>query len=89
MEIYSHQTRGIEETITRTFVKTFSYRLLIVILDFIAVYLFTGKLTIAAGFTIVSNIYTTLCYFAHERIWDRIKWERVVYKKDDGKPVTH
>jgi uncharacterized membrane protein len=82
MEILSHKTHNTEETLTRTMVKTISYRLLIVILDFTALYLFTGKLTLAIGFTIVSNIYTTIGYFAHERIWDKIKWGRVIYKKD-------
>lgn len=70
-----------EETVQRTLVKTISYRLVIVILDFVALYLFTGKLMVAAGFTIVSNIYTTIGYFAHERIWDKIKWGKIIYKK--------
>ena len=40
----------------------------------IAVYLFTHKVDVALGFMIVSNIYTTVGYFVHERIWARIKW---------------
>lgn len=34
----------------------------------------TGTVKVAIGFMIASNIYTTLAYFAHERIWARIKW---------------
>jgi uncharacterized membrane protein len=70
-----------EKTVKRSIVKTITYRLIVVILDFIAVYLFTGKLETALGFTIVSNIYTTIVYFFHERIWDKIKWGKKEYSK--------
>jgi len=43
------------------------------------IYLFTGKAKIALGFMVVSNVYTTVEYFAHERIWDRIKWGKAIY----------
>ena len=63
-----------KETLGRSVLKTVSYRLVILILDFASIYLFTGKIKVAVGFMIVSNVYTTLCYFLHERIWNRIKW---------------
>jgi adenylylsulfate kinase len=63
-----------EATFRRSIVKTISYRVIVVILDFVAIYLFTGKISVALGFTIVSNIYTTIVYFLHERIWGKIKW---------------
>ena len=66
-----------EETVRRTIVKTTTYRTIIIILDFVAVYLFTGQLKIAVGYTIVSNIYTTLAYFLHERIWTGIQWGKI------------
>ncbi len=69
-----------KETLGRSVLKTVSYRLVILILDFIAIYLFTGKIKVAVGFMIVSNVYTTLCYFLHERIWNRIKWGKAAYK---------
>jgi len=72
------------ETLHRSIVKTVSYRAVILILDFAAIYLFTGKIKIALGFMIVSNIYTTLGYFIHERIWDKIMWGKIIYKKVDG-----
>ena len=62
------------ETLRRSVVKTISYRAAILILDFTSVYIFTGKIKIAVGFMVVSNIYTTIGYFIHERIWDKIKW---------------
>lgn len=72
-----------EETIRRSIVKTVSYRLVILILDFISIYLFTGQIKIAIGFMVVSNIYTTLAYFFHERIWDKIKWDKINLKSGD------
>ena len=58
----------------RSLVKAVTYRSIIVCLDFLVIYLLTGKVATAAGFMIVSNIYTTIAYFLHERAWDGIKW---------------
>lgn len=43
-------------------------------LDFGTIYLFTGALSVAVGFMVASNVYTTIAYFAHERLWSRVKW---------------
>jgi len=75
------ETHHAEETLKRSIVKTISYRVVILILDFTSIYLFTGKIKIALGFMLISNIYTTLGYFFHERIWDRIKWGKIIYQK--------
>ncbi len=58
----------------RSVVKAVTYRAVIVCLDFLVIYLLTGKIKMAAGFMIVSNVYTTVAYFVHERVWARIKW---------------
>jgi uncharacterized membrane protein len=58
----------------RSVLKALSYRGIIVCLDFAAIYLFTGKLETAVGFMVVSNLYTTIVYFLHERLWARIQW---------------
>ena len=76
-------THHAEETLRRTVVKTISYRVSILILDFTSIYLFTGKIKIALGFMIVSNVYTTIGYFFHERICNRIKWGKIIYKKGE------
>lgn len=81
----SHHTHHSEETLRRSVMKTISYRVVILILDFVAIYFFTGQIKIAVGFMIVSNIYTTLGYFFHERIWDKIKWGKLIYKKNGEK----
>jgi uncharacterized membrane protein len=58
----------------RSIVKALTYRVIILCLDFIVVYVLTRKAEIAAGFMIVSNVYTTVGYFLHERVWAGIKW---------------
>jgi uncharacterized membrane protein len=58
----------------RSVAKAITYRTLVMIADFVAIYLMTGALKVAVGFTIISNIYTTVIYFLHERAWARSKW---------------
>ncbi len=58
----------------RSVVKALTYRGIIICLDFLVIYVLTGKATVAAGFMIVSNVYTTIGYFLHERLWARIQW---------------
>ena len=62
------------ERTKRSIVKALTYRVLIVCLDFLFVYIFTHKVEVALGFMLVSNVYTTVGYFVHERIWARIQW---------------
>lgn len=58
----------------RSLVKAITYRLLIMCLDFATIYFLTGALRVAAGFMIISNIYTSVAYLLHERVWARLKW---------------
>lgn len=58
----------------RSVVKAITYRVIIVCCDFLVIYLLTGKVVTAAAFMIFSNIYTTIGYFLHERVWAGIKW---------------
>ena len=58
----------------RSVVKAITYRILIMCLDFATIYTFTGALRVAVGFMIASNIYTTLGYLIHERVWAQIGW---------------
>lgn len=62
------------DLVRRSVVKAMTYRILIMILDFATIYFFTRTVKIALGFVIVSNLYTTIAYFGHERLWTRIKW---------------
>ena len=59
---------------SRSIVKSITYRLMIVVLDVTVIYLLTRNLDAGLGFALVSNIYTTIAYYFHERIWNRISW---------------
>lgn len=63
-----------KESLTRSFIKTTSWRIFNLIADFILVYLLTGKTTIALSFSIVSFVVTFIAYFLHERFWNEITW---------------
>ena len=58
----------------RSLVKAVTYRIIVMCLDFLTIYLFTGKVRIALGFMLASNVYTTAAYFVHERLWARVRW---------------
>ena len=58
----------------RSVVKAITYRVLIMALDFATIYLFTGRVAVAAGFMVASNVYTTLAYLLHERLWAHVGW---------------
>ena len=64
----------VQRTTKRSLVKAVTYRAVIIVLDFSVIYLLTGRVDVALGFMIISNIYTTAAYFIHERIWNRIQW---------------
>ena len=54
--------------------KAVTYRLVIIMLDITAIFLFTGRLDVAVGFMIVSNVYTSIAYYFHERLWNKTNW---------------
>ncbi len=62
------------DLLRRTAVKAATYRALIMVLDCVSIYLLTGTLRVAVGFMVVSNIYTTIAYVVHERLWARVSW---------------
>lgn len=66
-----HQAK---DSYKRSIVKSIGYRIIIITLDFITVYILTRKINIAIGFMLLSNTYTTIVYFLYERLWTRIKW---------------
>jgi uncharacterized membrane protein len=68
-------------------VKALTYRVFIVCLDFAVIYLFTHKVQVALGFVIVSNLYTTVGYFLHERLWARIEWGTREMTKPDPRSI--
>ncbi|WP_410052646.1 DUF2061 domain-containing protein [Bradyrhizobium sp. SZCCHNS2096] len=58
----------------RSLVKAITYRVVVMTFDFLTIYVLTGAVHAAVGFMIVSNIYTSLAYLVHERLWAKIRW---------------
>ena len=73
-EIMGTEKHYFRERWTRSLSKAVTYRIVILILDFTSVYILTGKFEIALGFMLVSNIYTSVAYYIHERAWNRTNW---------------
>lgn len=73
-----------QEKHARSIVKSLTYRLTIVVLDVTVIYILTGRLDAALGFALISNIYTTIAYYFHERLWNRIGWGKQQRKNADG-----
>jgi adenylylsulfate kinase len=64
----------VRRTTKRSLVKAVTYRAVIIVLDLSVIYLLTRRVDVALGFMIISNIYTTVAYFVHERVWNKIRW---------------
>jgi uncharacterized membrane protein len=62
------------DLLRRSIVKAVTYRLPIVTLDFVTLYALTGTVKLTLGFIRASNIYTTVSYFGHERLWAHVRW---------------
>lgn len=63
-----------KEGLKRSLAKTFSWKLINIIVDFVLVYFLTGKVVIAASFASISFVITLILYFLHERAWNRFSW---------------
>jgi uncharacterized membrane protein len=62
------------ESPTRSITKTITYRLLIIISNFLITYFLTGSLEIATGVAGVSFLVNTGIYYVHERVWNTVRW---------------
>lgn len=63
-----------QEVWTRSFFKTFSWRLLATLTTMLFVYLFTGEWTIMMAIGGLEAVSKVLIYFFHERLWDKISF---------------
>lgn len=66
------------ETYNRSIIKSVSYRILSLSVDSSVAYFFTHNAILSAGIVIFVNMYSTLLYYFHERVWARIRWGRHV-----------
>jgi uncharacterized membrane protein len=68
----------VKETKKRSILKSTTYRILVVATDFTVLYMLTGKTEISVVFTVISNTYTWIFYYLHERVWNMVEWGRTL-----------
>ena len=62
------------ETNIRSITKGFSWRLFATTTTVIIVYVFFGRLDLAIAAGVIETISKVLLYYAHEKIWQRVRW---------------
>lgn len=65
-----------KETNKRSLVKSFTWRIVGVISLAVVTFIATNDLEITMGVSFAYHILQVSLYFLHERIWDRVEWER-------------
>jgi uncharacterized membrane protein len=63
-----------KETKERSFVKSVTFRILVICSDLVVIYILTRKVSDTIAITIFTNIASTIFYFLHERLWNNITW---------------
>ncbi len=58
----------------RSLVKALTYRSIILLSDSLIIFFITQEFDTTAKVIILSNIGSTILYFGHERLWDRVHW---------------
>lgn len=63
-----------KELQTRSVIKTFTYRGLVIISNFTLAFLLTKSFDIATKVASLTFVVNTIIYFFHERLWNTIRW---------------
>ena len=65
------------DTPLRSLSKAISWRILGTLDTFIISWIITGQLLIASGIAFTEIITKIILFWAHERIWNKINWQRI------------
>lgn len=66
------------ETALRSLVKTVIYRVFITIVTALAFILMGNDPAKAIGESVAINLFYAVCYYINERIWNKIKWGKII-----------
>jgi uncharacterized membrane protein len=64
------------DTARRSLVKTISWRITGSSATFLISYAILGNLAVSGTIATIQLIFNTILYFIHERIWNKIPWDR-------------
>jgi uncharacterized membrane protein len=62
------------ETRKRSLVKSFTWRIICVVVSIVTAYFLTGKLEVSVAIGTVYNAITMILYYFHERSWNILEW---------------
>jgi uncharacterized membrane protein len=62
------------ETRKRSIVKSFTWRIICIVVSIITAYFLTGKLEVSVAIGTVYNALTMILYYFHERFWNVLEW---------------
>lgn len=66
-----------QENRNRSIVKSISWRVIATASTTVTAFLFTGEFAVSIGVGLLSALFNTLLYYAHERAWNKIFWGHV------------
>lgn len=66
----------LSDTPVRSLAKAVSWRVTGTVDTFIIAWLITGQVLLASGIALTEVITKIFLYWAHERVWNKIKWGR-------------
>lgn len=61
---------------SRSVIKTITWRITGSSATFLIAYLISGNLAVGGTIAVIQLVTNTFLYFIHERIWNKIKWEK-------------
>lgn len=64
----------------RSLIKTITYRILIIVSNGILVFFVTEDYEVTAKITASATIISTIIYYLHERLWNKIHWGKAHIK---------
>jgi len=64
----------VNESKTRSLAKAVSWRITGTVDTFIISFFVTGEVTLAGAIALTEVITKVFLYWAHERVWNRVKW---------------
>ena len=66
------------ERIPRSLAKVVSWRILVTITNFLGGWLASGNPWVGLGVVSFALVVNSILYFFHERLWNRVDWDRSV-----------
>ncbi|MGD9130918.1 MAG: DUF2061 domain-containing protein [Candidatus Bathyarchaeota archaeon] len=62
------------ETRKRSIVKSFTWRIICIVISIVTAYFLTGELEVSVAIGTVYNAITMILYYFHERFWNMLNW---------------